>query len=61
MRAAAGAELRPSALENGEIKIEIVYTMTDGLLSPGSTVFGIADDTYIATGILQDVVSALFK
>ncbi len=61
VRAAAGDELRPSALENGEIKIEIVYTVTDGSLSPGSTVFGIADDTYIATGILQDVVSALFK
>ncbi len=59
-RAASGDEFRPNAVQNGQITIDITFTMTDAAFQSDVITLGIADNEYVATGIMQDVVSGLF-
>ena len=61
VRAASGESFRPSAVEDGRIVIDINFSMTDEFFRSGQAMLGIADDQYIATGIMQDVVSGIFE
>ena len=61
VRAASGESFRPSAVADGRIVIDINFSMTDEFFRSGQAMLGIADDQYIATGIMQDVVSGIFE
>ncbi len=60
VRAASGERFRPDAVSDGRITVEILFSMTDEVFQSDSMILGIADDEYVATGIMQDVVSGIF-